>query len=584
MSERFDIEALSSPGELVARLAQADDVFSFLNRQVVVPTSAVVLAYRSTGHPSVAASGAVIESGDVRELLFVRTVPFELEYSFDGLRSRDGFDCAATVSLSVQAVAERTELEAFRRTVLGSGMQVHQDRLVRHFADAVRSALSAFAESHDAEKLTMPACWDAFDAVLAEQAAQVCFESGMRLGPDARVTFASTAFEQSRANRRAADQRADREQAEASRRQAAAAAREAHLVEMGEMLTKIKTMAGDGGVLDVPELIKTFDAAQRGRLYEGLIAAKEPVRRTEAVLVVSGSELLWFDPADARKPSRRKKLSKDAGPLRSVRVVAVGGETKILVGARSGVHVTDRSCESVQTFMFNDRPDVRGGVNAATILGPHLYATHSEVGLTQWRLDVPNAAASLSTLCLLDFTEGSKAVRDVQVEARRLWLAVDNLVVSWVPGEDGSEKALMAPAEVTTLLLADGYAVAGLRDGSVVRWSASDPLAMETVRTATGTIVRSLAWLSGGGIPRLLIGDGRPHLDMLVLGDSYHGEYRCLHELRWGFAAEDLIVGVNDRRDHMFFWNADEPESPSVGIGVRRMTGRSIQDLALLGA
>jgi len=582
MSQRFDIEAFNRDAELVASLAPAEDVFSFLNRQVDAPASTVALVYRAAGLPAVVAAGRAIEAGDARELLFVRTVPFDLEYTFDGLLSQDGFDCAATASLSVRAVAERTELEAFRRTVLGSGMEVRRDRLTRHFADAVRSALSAFAESHDATELTTPACWDAFDAVMAKQAAQVCFESGMQLGPDPRATFASKAFEQSQHDRRAADLRADREQAETERRAAAAAAREAHMAELGEMLAKIKTLADESGVLDMPELVKTFDAGQRGRLYEGLIATKEPVGRTQAVLVVSGSELLWFDPADPLKPSRRQRLSKDAGPLRSVCVVETGGEKKILIGARSGVHVADRACESIQTYVFNERPDVRGGVNASAILGPHLYATHSEVGLTQWRLDATDAAPS-ATACLTEFTEGSKAVRDVQAEAGRLWLAVDNLVVSWVPGDDVSQKALATSVEVTALLMADGYAVAGLRDGSVVRWPASEPSAMETVRTATGTIVRSLAWLSGGGVPRLLIGDGRPHLDLLVLGDSYHGEYRCLHELRWGFAAEDLIVGVNDRRDHMFFWNADQPDSPSVGIGVRRLTGRSIQDVALLG-
>lgn len=579
MPQRFDIELFNSDPELVARLARAEDVFSFLNRQIAAPSLTVALVYRAAGLPRVVAASGVIEAGDVRELLFVRTVPFDIEYIVDGLRSKDGFDCTATASLSVHAVAERTELEALRRTLLGSGMELRRDRLVRHFADAVRSALSAFAESHDANNLTMPACWDAFDRVMARHAAQVCFESGMQLSPNPRVTFASDAFQQSQQQRRAANQRADREKAEAARRAAATAAREAHLTEMGKMLTRIKTMAGDGGVLDVAELIKTFDAGQRGRLYEGLIVTKQPVGRTQAVLVVSGSELLWFDPADPRKPNRRERISKDAGPLRSVRVVEVGGETKIIIGARCGVHVADRACGSIQTLVFNDRPDVRGGVNAAAILGPHLYATHSEVGLTQWRLDGDGAP----TACLTDFTDGSKSVRDVQVEAGRLWLAVDNLVVGWTPGDDAPQEALPAPAEVTTLLMADGYAVAGLRDGSVVRWPAGDPVAMETIRTATGTIVRSLAWLSGGGVPRLLIGDGRPHLDLLVLGDSYHGEYRCLHELRGGFAAEDLIVGVNDRRDHLFLWDVDKPASPSIGIGVRRLTGHSIQDLALLG-
>ena len=84
------------------------------------------------------------------------------------------------------------------------------------------------------------------------------------------------------------------------------------------------------------------------------------------------------------------------------------------------------------------------------------------------------------------------------------------------------------------------------------------------------------------GVGRLLIGDGRPHLDLHVLGDSYHGEYRCGQNLRWGFATEDLVVGVNDRRDQFFAWHADDPEAPAASTSIGRLTGHSIQDVALL--
>ena len=144
------------------------------------------------------------------------------------------------------------------------------------------------------------------------------------------------------------------------------------------------------------------------------MALNEPVERTRAILVVAGGELLWFDPADVQRPVRRLKLPADAGALRSVRLTQNGETPRILVGARYGVHVVEEDSETVQTYVLKDRSEIRGGVNAATVLNRYLYATHSEVGLMAWLMEKPEA----QSLCLTEFTDGSRAVRDVQVGSR----------------------------------------------------------------------------------------------------------------------------------------------------------------------
>jgi len=159
---------------------------------------------------------------------------------------------------------------------------------------------------------------------------------------------------------------------------------------------------------------------------------------------------------------------------------------------------------------------------------------------------------------------------------------VDQSAVGWRPDDAGPPIRLTALCEITALLSTCSDVVAGLRDGTVLRWLGAQADGAQTVRSATGSAVRSLAWLSGGGVGRLLVGDGSPHLDLLVLGDSFRGEYRCGQNLRWGFAAEDLVVGVNDRRDQLFTWRIDDPETPVAGVSVGRLTGHSIQDVAML--
>jgi hypothetical protein len=344
------------------------------------------------------------------------------------------------------------------------------------------------------------------------------------------------------------------------------------------MLTQVKAMARDAGGVQVAELIRTFDAAQRGKLYEHLMGADAPTLRTAAILVVAGSSLLWFDPLSPREPTRKLRLPEGAGALRSVRIVEDRGLRRILVGARLGVHVLNAAGDVERTLTFPDTPDIRGGVNAATLLDGRVYATHSEVGLLQWPLDGNGPVEA----CLTAFTEGAHAVRDIQTDAAgRLWLAIDDLIVGWSPSRENSETALSAGAEITSLTVADDYAYAGMKNGSIVRWLVGGPRQVESVRHSTGVPVRSIAWMAGGGVPRLLVGDDRPQLELLVLGDSYQGAYRSLHNLRWGFAADDLVVGVNDRRDHIFCWRPDDATLPVTAIAVSRLTGRSIQDLAL---
>ena len=186
-------------------------------------------------------------------------------------------------------------------------------------------------------------------------------------------------------------------------------------------------------------------------------------------------------------------------------------------------------------------------------------------------------------LCLANVTAGTRAVRNVQLDdAGRLWFSADRRVVGWSPDESAPPILLPAPAVVTALLVADGRVHAGLDDGRVVRWEIADPSQMETLRGPADHAVHSLCWTAGGGIPRLLVADGRPQLDYQVLGDAYLGTYACDQRLRWGLAAEDCILGVNDRRDQLFLWQPDSPQQPAACVSIGRLCGRSIQDITLL--
>jgi len=622
MADRFDIQAFCRDPELVARLVRAGDVFSFLNRQLSLPTSCVALVWGESEQPTVVQSGQAIESHGVRELLFVRTVAFSVAYDIDGLASEDGYAFSASVRLSVLVIPDRAELDAFRKTVLGSNNAADAALLQQHCEEAVRTALSVFAKGHIAADLVSAPTWRGFDDVLAEHFKPVGFESGLALGPDPRVTFESAAYAESCRAKDSAKHRLKRQQDDEQLHEAAAKARERHLSDLGALLELVSEMADDNPGVAMTDLVKTFNPAQRGALYEGLVALGQPKQRTESILVVAGNELVWFDPRNIEQPSRRLDLTSDAGPLRSVRQAreedksiskncgtgvppvcdhgrdaratspihgrdarathkspGTGSKPILLVGARHGVHIVEAGDRLRQTCIINNHPDLRGGINAAVLLGEHLYATHSEIGLVRWKLTEPNEHVQ----CLSDAIGDAKAVRDIQTDdAGRLWFSADHRVIGWAPDEAAGPILLPVPVVVTALLVADGFVHAGLEDGRVVRWAIADPSEMETVRGPSGSAVRSLAWTAGGGIPRMLIADKRPLLELKVVHDVYLGEYRCDQRLRWGFAAEDVIVGVNDRRDQLFTWRPDSPQHPAASISIGRLCGRSIQDVILL--
>ncbi len=581
MSEQPSIETLSRDPSLVACIIRPDEVFSFMTRHVVLPKDSAALVTKDDGRCDVVTGGDPVHADGTSEIVFARLAEFALQYNFAGFPSKDKYKFDGATALTVSPIGDRIELQALRGSLLSNAPTFRKNELRSHCQEAVQVALSNFISERTAEELVRPACWDEFDGVLAETFKRIGFESGLALGPNPRLTLKSSHYESSQAEARAREIREQRQAEEQRRKQEAQAAREAQLDSIGNMMERVKQMSDSGGAVDVGELVRAFDAEQRGTLYEGLLAGEKGMQPVDKVLVVSGTSLLWFGMDNPHENYRKQRLTDDAtGPLRSVRVIEDGPRRLVLVGARNGVHVIDAdSGDLLTTCIAKGKKDVKGGFNATAMIGTDIFASHSELGLMKWANDNPKRAIP----CLTDLTEGSHAVRDVQSEfGRRLWLAIDNLVVAWQPEDDLSQSAIEAPSEISSLCVADGYVIAGLKTGMILRWVAGASDEYEVLRERDHRTVRSVKYLSGGGVPRVLVGDSRQFLDLMVIGDAYHGQYRALHDLRWGFAKGDLVVGVNDGRDTMIVWDKNKPQHPKFHVPVRRMLGRSIQDVALL--
>lgn len=574
----FNIDDFMTDMEAVACVVRPQAVFSILTRRVTVPPECVALVWGESGTPAVVAAGRSIEAEECRKLVFLRTTPFELEYDFAGLTSEDGYAIGADVGLSIGVGADRAEVIAFGKTIMGSTETLGTERLRQYCEPVVRRAVERFVKGQTAAELVVADAGEAFDALLSEEFKPLAFESGLALMSAARFAAVSSDFVESQSHEKVAAIRQRRLEAERQQRERDRQARESHLADLSATLEKLQTMAAKTPGAGAVELIKTFAPAERGGLYQALLTRQAAsMARTITVLIVAGDEILSLDPCSPDKPMQRRSLPAALGPLRSVRTATTGDETAWLVGARRGVHFVKAG--EAHSFEFESDRELRGGVNAAVLGKDHLFATHSEVGIVRWT----HAEPSPFELLLQEQLSGCKSIRDVQLDAiGRVWLAADQKILGLAGESCEVVAALVAPMNVTALLVADESIIAGLADGRIVRWFFGAFDSYETLRPACGRPVESLAWLEGGGAARLLVGDRQPHLEMLVLGDAFSVEYRCGQPVRWGHAAADWVVGVNDRRDQLVLWRSDTPQEPERIVNIGQLYGHSIQDVGLV--
>ncbi len=576
MAATFNINAFMTDMQTVACVVRPQAVFSMLTRRVNVPPDCVAIVWGESGTPTVVASGRTIEAEECRKLLFVRTTPFDLEYEFTGLTSKDGYAIGADVGLSIGVGADRAEVIAFHKTIMGSAETLSPERLRPLCEPTIRRAVEAFVRGRGAAEVVAADASEAFDSLLAEEFKPWAFETGLALMSSARFAAVSSDFVESQSREKSAAVKQQRLDAERQQRERDRQRRESHLADLSATLEKLQAMAEKAPGTGAVELIQTFSPAERGGLYQALLM-RPTASKTGAVLVVAGEDVLSLDPCSPDKPMARRSLPTALGPLRSVRTTTTSGGAAWLVGSRKGVHLVTPG--DVQSYAFESDRELRGGVNAAMMAKDHLFATHSEVGLVRW----PRVESGPFELLLKEPLSGCKSIRDVQMDgAGRVWLAADRKVLG-LTGDSGEIAAMLeAPANVTAMLVADESVIAGLADGRIVRWLFGAYDRYETLRHASGRSVESLAWLEGGGAARLLVGDRQPHLEMLVLGDAFSVEYRCGQPVRWGHAAADWVVGVNDRRDQLILWRTDTPQEPERIVHIGQLCGHSIQDVGLV--
>jgi hypothetical protein len=307
--------------------------------------------------------------------------------------------------------------------------------------------------------------------------------------------------------------------------------------------------------------------------------------RAESVFVACGRRIKLYHVGGGNRPTepgREYLLPDSLGSARSVRLVADEGRLRVVAGARGGVAIFDAQTAEAQVYPLPET--TRLGANATTVIGEHIYATHSNFGLMRW----PLSGGDAESVCP-DLLKSAKTIRAVQSDADdRLLLCADSSVCLISPDEPGRPPAVFecgTEEELVGAVECDGVIFGAGIDGRVFRWDADCSGRPKAViaELARKTYTLSLVQTAQG--PHLAIGSKAGGLTLVgVRAPHPVTQYRCPNgaKIRWAKAAADMLIASDDRCAKLFVWRPDLPARPQFEIPVAQTGREQIMDFCIL--
>jgi len=588
--KRFDPKRFFRQSDTVAAAFPADELFGFLNRTLDLPADWAALVTQTHGEFKLHAAGSTLSADDATEVVVARCTAVEITLTDPGAVSADGYRCTATTTLRVRTIPERGELVSLRKNLMGSHRVVTAGSLARYLNPAWREALLAFAEGRDVGRLIDQKDADELRATLQRELGGPCFNAGLILDGPPATRFESDTFTQVRLTAEAAARRRDEHAALRQLEQAIETAQSAHLGHLEQLLGRLKSIATESPQARMGDLLKTFSESERGELYGALFTAQAPAATTQWIVVAAGTQLLYYDPAAPDEPRRRVAVPDTLGALRSVQaVIQPEGGTVMLIGSARGVHeMPPAGVQPTCTYHAPQRDGLRGGVNAATLIGQRVVASHSELGVIVWERGDPSTGTSI----LNDLTRDARTVRHVHHSSGGLFVSVDDRVIH-LPADQILDRAATPPppdgvytgsTDVITALWTDRTRIlAGNAAGQIVQWRLGDPGSIQVLHAGNDRAVESIELFEHDGVERLFFTDTSSAVHARVLGDSFACRYEAGGQtIRRAEFAADWIVAMNELRDRLMLWPIGAPAQPLHVIPVSRTFGRSVQDVCLL--
>jgi hypothetical protein len=578
---KLDITEFLADPSLIAFTAAAEELFSFLTGTIDLPRGWNALITKKDKRSLVQSDATQIQSDGVAEILFVRNTPIELHFQIDDLATADNYLGKLSLDIRLHVISEPNELKNLSRQLIGTSRTLRSEQILHQFHDEVRAAAGTVAQASSAADL-VDGCANEMTESIHNALTEPCFHMGLQAEPPRNIHFTSPAFREFRKSAESAAKREQEHRARGALRSAMRDAQTEHVQHLEQLISRLTQLAEESPDTDLATLMRTFTERERGQLYEALFAAQPILRPTRWFTVVSGTELLYFDPQNPNTPARRIDLPTSAGAARSVQYLPTDDQShRLWIGASHGVYEIDyEKAECIREFRASIDVEPRGGVNSVAVMGDQVVSSHSELGLTTWPFDQPESPET----CLAGDLAGAKTIRGVQSFGGSLFLTVDNEV--WQIGPDLSQitnRYTGAAHTLAALSVTSDSIFAGTSEGDILQWDRDLPHELSRIHGGSRRPAESVHAKSAGAVDRLFFTDTTLAVYARVLGDSFVCRYEAGGQVpRRVESAEDWVVAVNDVRDRLLCWHTSNPKHPVHLLPVSQITGRSIQDVAIV--
>ena len=622
-----DVERFSAPDGPFALRFKREDLPGLLRKRLEVPQGAVALVKRQGGEQSLLLGGA--ETNDLVEGVLVRE-RVKLALEGDAGRSKDDLAFRFALELQLRPRGTVIDLQQLERGLLQQRSALLPSEVQAWFEPHLRDAVRFYVGAREAEPLATSDQRAPLESHLRQTLQRALFDTGLELHDLAPPRFSSADLEARRQAAASVSERAraldkERELQEMKRRLDMDALLgdievkdEADRARKEKRLARYEQLRGRMGDDDVKALIMLLDDdRQRSRLIKELIdkdltedqrasmklgemegrvearlvelqqrlaqlAGLELQRRetdpiTRRILCVIGKKVLAYDPKTNLHPEVPKEqhdTEKGAlGYLRSVRQDRIDGQDQLLMGAQRGVYRLVG--ETLHEYPFPSEPEGKGGANAVAYFDGRLFATHSELGLTEW----PIAGGKGRRILEAD-TSGQSSTRGALIQDGVLYFSAGNdvLAVDLATGSDKPTRFRGSDDSITSFIVMPGELVAGNRSGRLFRWALDDPGSPEAFPVVKKNPIYMLrhAVIAGQGF--YIVGSKDFTVTAAEPRKDLYREYQAREEVRWVDGAADFIVGVSRSGYKVFCWDAHRQTEPKLVIRV----SDKVQDLFLV--
>jgi len=343
------------------------------------------------------------------------------------------------------------------------------------------------------------------------------------------------------------------------------------LVERGmteEQIRARRANDADAKLLARVEELSAKLAALSGARERRIAAGGSTTRR---VLGAYGKAVVAFDPAAADRRAGPVEVydfeSRGLGYLRSVKTVVTRQGPVVLAGAQRGVYlVKEGDPKSVKELRFRRDPSGQGGVNACAYFDVHVYATHSELGLSRFDASLGTQEPLFEAVTSRnDSTRGAHVSND-----GKLYFASGSEVFRADLVRPDQELAAFRGAgdSITTLVTTATEVIAGTRGGRILRWSATDPTAPRELHIRKAEAIYMLKIAELDGREHLLVGAKDHGLTAVSLETGRALDFRSKEQIRWVDGASDLVFGVSRSGYVIHVWEAGRPEAEAFELRV----------------